>query len=455
MKYFETNPEFYKKAAGIAIPVTLQNLITIGINMMDTIMLGRLGEVALSASSLANQFINLFHICCMGIGMGAAVLTSRYWGRQDRVSLKMAITIALRFCFVFALIFTLAAAGIPEMIISMYSKEKEVSVQGVIYLRWSVFTFFFTGMSLITTNIMRSVNLVKVPLATSIAAFFLNVGANYIFIFGKFGAPRLEVAGAALGTVIARAFEFVVICGYFCFVDKHVCYRPNDLVLKCRKLIKEYLRVSIPVLVSDSLLGLGNNMVAMVMGHIGANFVSANAITTVVQQLSTVFIQGISFASAVVTGQTLGNGDVEAAKRHGYTFFFCGAILGCAAGGIIRLLSGPVIGAYNITSQTVEIARQLMDAISVIIIFQAMNSILTKGVLRGGGDTKFLMIADIFFLWVVSIPLGYCAGLVWHWSAYWIYVSLKLDQILKAVWCVFRLRSGKWIKKIHGIETKQ
>ena len=109
MKYLETNPEFYKKAAAIAVPITLQNLITIGINMMDTIMLGSLGETALSASSLANQFINLFHICCMGIGMGAAVLTARYWGKKDMYSLKMAITIAIRFCLVFASVFSVYA----------------------------------------------------------------------------------------------------------------------------------------------------------------------------------------------------------------------------------------------------------------------------------------------------------------------------------------------------------
>ena len=86
---------------------------------------------------------------------------------------------------------------------------------------------------------------------------------------------------------------------------------------------------------------------------------------------------------------------------------------------------------------------------SFIVIFMAMNSILTKGVLRAGGDTKFLMIGDILFLWVASIPLGYLAGLVFHWSSFWIYTMLKLDQIIKCVWCYFRLRSGKWLKKIN------
>ena len=100
------------------------------------------------------------------------------------------------------------------------------------------------------------------------------------------------------------------------------------------------------------------------------------------------------------------------------------------------------------------IAQQLMNSIALIVVFQAVNSILTKGVLRGGGDTKFLMVADILFLWIVSVPFGALAGLVWHLDAFWIYFLLKVDQVIKAVWCVFRLKSGKWIKTISAKESE-
>lgn len=149
-----------------------------------------------------------------------------------------------------------------------------------------------------------------------------------------------------------------------------------------------------------------------------------------------------------MTGHTLGKGEVERAQREGYTFMIFGTILGVAACGIILVLSGPIVGLYHITEETRAIAYQLMDAIAIIVIFQSMNSILTKGVLRGGGDTKFLMLADILFLWVASIPLGMLAGLVLHLPAFWIYFFMKIDQIIKCVWCVFRLQSGKWMKKI-------
>lgn len=440
--------EFYKTVAVIAIPISLQSLITIGVNMMDTIMLGSMGEVALSASCLANQFINIFHICCMGIGMGASVLTSRFWGMQDKDSLRKTITIMYRLCFVFGLLFTAATIIAPDALMRIYTSDEEVIRAGVSYFRWSVPCYWLLGFSLTTTIVLRSVGQVKLPLLCSVIAFFINIFFNWVFIFGKLGAPRMEVAGAAVGTLISRTFEFLFICGYFLFFDKKVSYRVKMILMKCGDLLKDYLRISIPVLVSDGLLAFGNSAVAMVMGRIGKEFVSANAITMVVQQLSTVFIQGISNASSIITGHTLGAGDTERAQRQGVTFLGLGTVIGVLAGGLIMILSWPVINCYNVTGETKAIAEQLMLAVGVIVIFQSMNSILTKGVLRGGGDTKFLMLADILFLWIASIPLGYLAGLVWHLPAFWIYTFLKIDQFIKAVWCVFRLGSKKWIKKI-------
>lgn len=442
---------FYIKAASIALPIAAQSLITIGVNIMDTVMVGDLGEVALSATSLANQFINIYHICCMGLGMGASVLTARFWGMKDLVSLKKTITIMLRICIALATAFALVTAVAPEFIMGIYSPEAAIIEAGADYFNWSVVSYWLLGMSLTMTIVLRSVGQAWLPLLTSIIAFFINIGANYIFIFGKFGAPEMGVAGAALGTLIARAFEFILIDGYVFLVDKKIGYRIRDLFGKCSDMLREYLRVSIPVLVSDTLLGLGNSAVAIVMGHIGSSFVSANAITTVTQQLSTVFISGISQSSCMVIGHTLGEGDIKRAQTEGNTFLALGTLIGLLAGGFIMLISPLIISFYNITPETRAIAQELMLGIGLIVIFQSMNSILTKGVMRGGGDTKFLMVADILFLWIVSIPVGAIAGLVLHLPAFWIYVCLKLDQIIKAIWCIGRFRSQQWIKAVHGV----
>ena len=440
--------EFYKSVARIAVPIALQGLITTGVNMMDTIMIGAVGETQLSAVSLANQFINIFHIFCMGIGMGASVLVARYYGMKDKPALKKTVAIMLRLCLAMATLFCVATILIPEHIMKIYTSETDIISNGVKYLEWSVVTYFLLGLSLTCTIVLRNVGMVKIPLYTSIGAFFVNIGANYAFIFGKLGAPEMGVAGAAVGTLIARIFEFSVICGYLFLKDKEIGFRVKDIFKPVGNLWKEYIRISIPVLISDGILALGNNSIAMVIGRLGGAFVAANAVTAVTQQLSSVMIQGFSQAGAIVTGYTLGEGDREKAYNQGYAFLGIGLVFGLLAAGIVMLISEPMIRAYSLSEETQVIARQLMLSISIIIVFQATNSIMTKGVLRGGGDTKMLMVADNVFLWVASLPLGIIAGLVLHLPAFWIYFFLKLDQVLKAIWCVIRLRSGKWIKKI-------
>lgn len=451
-EYVETDRNFYKRLLTIAVPVILQSLITTGVNLVDNIMLGQLTETALSASTQANQFLMLFMFAIMGISMGASVLSSRFWGAKDIPSLKKVITIALWFGLILGLLFTFADILLPRQIMGLYFKPEnaEEIAAGVQYLRWSIPTFLLMALSFTFTNIMRSTGLSNVPLIASACAFGVNIGANYVLIFGKLGLPAMGVAGAALGTVIARVVETSIILFFF-LRDDTVHYRLKDIMLPCGNLVPEFLNISVPVMLSDCLLGLGDNALAIIMGRIGPGFVAANSITMLVQRVSTIFISGLSFSGCFLTGQVLGEGRVEAAKKQGYTYLLLGLIVGALAAAIIQLISDTVINVYNITEATKEIARQLMNALCIIVIFRATNSILTKGVLRGGGDTRFLLVADMSTMWLISVPLGAVAGLILHMPAFWTYLFLYSDQVIKAVWCVFRLRSGKWIKKIRGV----
>lgn len=460
-KLYTKDKMFYQRVLKLAMPIALQSLITIGVNMLDTIMVGSLGEMELSAVSLANQFINIYHIFCMGLGMGASVLVSRYWGMREQEpgqameALKKTICIMLRLTLGLAVVFALVTFFIPQTVMGMYTEDAGIISLGRDYLEYSVVSYFFLGLSLVSTIVLRSVGQVRMPLFVSIGAFFINLGANYTFIFGKFGLPAMGVVGAALGTLVARVFETGIICGYLFWKDTQIGFRLKDMGRKTGDLVGEYIRISIPVLVSDGILAIGNNTVAMVIGRLGVMFVAANAITSVTQQMSTVLTQGIAQAGAIITGQTLGEGDRDKAWSQGYAFFGLGLGLGALSALFILAVSGPIIGAYNVSAETAATAGQLMRAISLIILFQATNSIMTKGVLRGGGDTQMLMLSDNIFLWLLSIPLGILAGFVLKLPAFWIYIGLKFDQIAKTVWCLLRLRSGKWIQKIStGAEVR-
>lgn len=382
--------------------------------------------------------------------MGASVLTSRFYGMKERNSLKKAINIMFRLELIVATLFAVATALIPGRIMGMFTADADIIRAGTGYLLISILCYYLNGYAMTTSIVLRSVGKATIPLMSSIYSFFINIFFNWMFIFGHLGAPEMGVNGAALGTLIARIVEFSITMGYLLFKDQNIQMRIKDLFMNTRDLYGEYIRISIPVLVSDTLLGLGNVAVSTVMGHIGAAFVAANAITTVTMQLATVVIQGISQASCTITGITLGEGEPEKAQKQGVTFAAIGFLIGAVGCGLILLLRGPIIGAYKILPETKALAYELMDAVAIVVLFQSANSILTKGVLRGGGDTKFLMIADILFLWVCSIPLGALAGLVFHWPGFWIYTMLKIDQFIKAIWCLFRLKSGKWIKKIKS-----
>lgn len=450
MKLFTSDKSFYLKTWKLAVPITLQCLISIGVNMMDNIMVGSLGENSLSAVSLANQFINIFIFACMGLGQGASILAARFFGMQDKEALKKTISIVLRYGFLISLIFTGITLLFPGEIMRMYITDTNVISEGIRYFGFSAYCYFFCGLSLIGANVLRSIGQVKLPLYTAIMAFFVNIGFNYIFIFGKLGFPAMGVVGAALGTLLSRILEFGITFGYLFLIDKSIRYKPGDLLLRSRNLNKEFFKVALPVMISDTLQGFGNNFIAMITGRIGSQFVSAYSITTVIQQLSSVLTQGVAQSSSIVVGHTLGKGDLKKAGEEADAFVGLGIVVGIVAGVVIILAANPIISCYNISQTTKEMAQQLMWAIAVIILFRSVNSILTKGVLRGGGDTRFLMVADIIFLWAASVPLGYLIGVVWKAPAFWTYCALKIDEILKCALCFYRLRGGKWIKKISA-----
>ena len=449
-RLFVKEKSFYKLILSIAVPVVLQNMITIGVNIMDTLMLGNYGEIQLSASSLANEFINIYHIMCMGMSMGAAVLTAQYYGAGNNPSLKKIVTIVLRMGLVIAAAFTVVTLLFPEELMRLYTPDEAVIEKGVLYFRISAVTYVLLGVSLILTNILRTVHQVRFPLVLSIVTFFVNVFFNWVFIYGRLGAPEMQIEGAALGTVIARLVECGSLVTYFFVFDKRIGYRIKDLFMKCSDHVRVYITYAIPVMVSDTLLALGNSAVSIIMGHIGASFVAANSIISQTVRLSTVFNQGLSSASSVITGNTLGKGERDKAYHQGVTFLCLSILIGLAAAVIILLISPLVVECFNITQEPKDIAYQLMASVSVMMVFQTVQSVLTKGVLRGGGDTRFLMLADILFLWLASIPLGYLCGLVWHLSPFWIYAALKIDWVIKSVWCIFRLRSKKWIRVVQA-----
>ena len=452
-KWLVRDKQFYKTSAALATPVVLQSMITISVNMLDTIMLGSFGEVQLSGSALANSFVAIFQILCLGIGGGAAVLTAQYWGANDISAVRRVTTLMLRISVVVASLFFTASLVIPELIMRMFTSDAAVIATGAVYLRIVAPTFLLMGLSQTLTLVLRSVREVKLPLILSCVSFVTNLFFNWVLIFGQFGMPRLEIRGAALATVLARLIETGFLLRFVFSRDKRIGLKLRHLLEPCGEYLPRYLKYSVPVIISDFLLAMGNTAVTMIIGHLSASFVAANSIVAMTVQLSTVMSQGFANAGSIMTGNTLGQGDTERAHQQGITFLLMSIALGLLASAVILLCCPFIIEAYNITAETKQIAYQMMESVAIMVVFQATQSMLTKGVLRGGGDTRFLLVADIAFLWLLSIPLGYLSAFVWHLSPFWIYMLVKIDYLCKTVWCTYRLMGTKWIKTVASSHT--
>lgn len=445
--------EFYRHMGTIMVPVALQQAINMGVNMMDTVMLGSFGEAQLSASSLANSFYNLFTILCLGIIGGCSVLAAQYWGAGNKEKTRETFNLALRLSILVSLVFAAVTALIPSQIMSMYTNEADVIAYGVQYLRITTLIYLFHGTSQVVAFLMRSIHQAKLGLMVSIISFFVNIAANWIFIFGKLGAPRMEIAGAALGTLIARMVEFAVTFVYVLKIDKSMALRPRHLLHNpSKELYYNYFRLGIAALVSDGLLGLGTNTMNMILGRMGSAVVAANAVCQVVDRLFTVVVSGVSNAASIITGNTVGKGNEEEAMEQGQTFYLLSVAFGLVSAVLVLVFGRLTIHAYRLDPATVAIAEKMMMAYCVIAFFQSVQSVMTKGVLRGGGDTRFLLVADILFLWVVSLPLGFVVGLVLHWPAWAAILCLRIDWAIKSIWCVGRLQSGKWIRRTKTLE---
>ena len=443
-----TDRRLYLDMLKLGIPIAGQSLIAVGMNVADTVMLGKLGDTQISAASMAGQYVTLFLACVMGLGMGVTVLTNRFWSMGERGDLHCAVTVMLRWELLLAAVFAVVGVVFPRYLMGVFSKDAETIAYGMTYLRWLLPCYVCIALSQGCTLVLRSAGKMLIPLLSAGLALGVNVLLNWLLIEGNWGAPRLEITGAAIATSVGWVVQLLTTCGYFFFGEKEIGYRLKELREDCREIMPEYLRISFPVLVSDGLLGLGSSVISMAMGHMGPTFAAANSVTIVVLQLSTVLHFGTAGAAGIITGHTMGRGETEKTMAQGYAFVVIALAVGTLAAVAIALLRGPILEYYHVSGEAKELAWKLMKVIPVFVVVQSVNGVLTKGVLRAGGDTRFLLVADILFLWTVSIPLGLLGAFVLEWPAVVVYEVMKLDQLLKCGWCLQRLRSGKWRKNI-------
>ena len=458
MRLFVKDRSFYSKLLSIAVPTTLQSLITFTVNIADTVMVGSLGEYSIAGVALGNQFSFLYQITCFGIAGGMGVLTAQFWGKEDREAMGAGLSIILKIAFVVGLLFVITTAFFPLSIMTVYTTDPTVRAEGASYLRLLSLAYLFTGMTTMMSSILRTAGVVKLTLFTNCIALVVNISLNWILIFGRFGAPRMGVAGAALATTICRIVEFAIIAIFLLKIDDKIRFRLRMLLHWDKDIFRNYIKNGVPVIVSDILLAVGNNMTSIVLGRMGAVVTSATSIANTINQVTSVFLMGVANAAGIITGNTVGAGRYKEAKEYGKTFLALTVVVSIFAIGLILLIKGfifkpftiggNVVKVFNVGEETENLAGQIIYTLAAMSVFMTLSNVLTKGILRSGGDTRFLMVADVIFLWLVSIPLGFLTGLYLKWAPYLVFFFLRIDEVIKSIWCLFRFNSGKWIRNV-------
>lgn len=448
MTFTDEKKNFYRKVFALVIPMALQNLINVSVTTADVVMLGSVSETVLSASSLAGQIQYIMSLLLFGLTSGAAVITSQYWGKKDIASVEKVLGIALKIGFCVALIFSAAALFIPESLMRIYTKEADVLSEGVKYLRIVGLSYILNALVLTYLNIMRSVEKVLISTVVYLISLFVNIILNAIFIFGLLGCPRMGIQGAALGTLCARGVEAILVCIYE-LKGRHEVHVRFKYVLKMDGiLLKDFIILSLPVLINELMWGLGTSANTAIMGHLGSSAVAANSVAQVTRQIATVVSFGTASAAAIMLGKTIGEEKYEEAKVYSKRFVGLSILFG-ALGGILILCARPfIISSMNLSDQAAEYLGIMLIVMSYFTLCQAYNTTQVVGIFRSGGDTKYGLILDIASMWGCSILLGAVAAFVFKFSVPVVYVILMSDEIVKLPFTTYRYRSFKWLKNI-------
>ena len=439
---------FYRTVIALVVPMALQNLINVGVTAADVIMLGAVGEDALSGASLAGQVQYIMTLFLFGLTSGATVLTAQYWGKGDKDAIEKILGIAVKTAVFVTALFTAAALVAPGLLLRIFTGDPVVIAEGIKYLRIVAFTYVMIGITQAYLYIMRSVERVIVATVVYLLSLICNIIMNSIFIFGLFGLPAMGVSGAALGTLCARILEVVLVAGYARFFNKDIKLRLRYVIHTDKVLFGDFMKYALPVVINEVMWGLGTAANTAILGHMGSPVVAANSVAQVARQLATVVSFGLSSAAAIYLGKTIGEKKMEHARAYAKRFIGLSLIMGVLGGAVI-LIASPVASAFlSLSAEAKDYLRIMFFVMSYFVVGQAFNTTMVVGIFRSGGDTRFGLILDVSTMWCCSILLGFLAAFVFKLSVPVVYMILMSDEIIKIPITSWRYRSCKWLRDV-------
>lgn len=448
LKVLFSDRKFFKAAIKLAIPIAFQNLILSSLNLVDTIIIGGLGETAIASVGLANQYFFLLNLLLFGVVSGSAIFTAQYWGRRDIPNIKRVLGLCIMTGIVMGAIFTLGGLLFPENILSIFSDDLEVIRIGSGYLRIVALSYIITAISFAYSFTLRSTGYVKSPMIVSIIALGVSTVLNYLFIYGLFGFPELGVNGSAIATVIARSIELSLML-YVVYKYKHpIGGSIKEMLDLSLSFIKKFFKVTIPVILNESIWALGMTAYAFVYAHMGTEVIAATNIVGTIEKIAFVVFLGFGNAAAVMIGNKIGQQKEKEAFEYALRFIILNPLMGILAGILLYIGAPLLLSAYNVSELVHNYSKEVIHVLSFFLWVKTFNYTNIVGILRSGGDTKYCLLLDVGGMWLVGVPLVALAGLYWKLPIEQVYIFVYMEEIAKFIVGLPRIASKKWINNL-------
>lgn len=432
----------------IYIPLVLQNIITLSVNLADNIMLGAYSETALAGVAAVNQIQFVYQQLIMALGDGLVIFGSQYWGKGEVQPIKKIAASAMYGAVVFAAVLFVLVSLFPQQTVSIFTTDSRIIREGEIYLGIIRFTYLFFAVTQLLLAAVRSTETVKIASCLSILTFCINCGINYILIFGHFGAPQLGVQGAAIGTLIARMTESAAMLFYIWKKEQKLKIRFRDFLKFDWDILGKYYRLTAPMLVVQGLWGLNTALQTVILGHMTAAAIAANSAASTLFLMVKSASVGAASAAAVIIGKATGTGDLAKVREYSGRLQKRFVMIGVISGVFLYFLRIPVLGLYDLSPETMEMANTFLIILSVVCVGMSYQMPTNNGIIRGGGNALFVVRMDLISIWGIVLPLSFVMAFVVKASPAVVMCCLNADQIFKCVPAYLESHYGNWIRRL-------
>ena len=453
---------FYKYTIRIMLPIVIQNGITQFVNLLDNLMVGQIGTEPMTGVSIANQLIFVFTLCIFGAVSGAGIFGAQFAGKADHEGMRSVFRFKVLMAIIISAIGLFLFITFPEQLIALYLKgEGEVAnieaalSYGKEYL--AIMTVGLVPFSFVQvySSSLREFGETLIPMKAGVAAILTNLVGNYILIFGKFGAPALGAAGAAIATVISRFVEVAIVAVYahshtgrFCFIKG--AYRtlkiPADL-------FKRICKKGSPILVNEMMLSLGMSTLVQCYSLYSYDVMAAVNISQTIGRLFDVAMMAFGSAIAIIVGQILGTGDMKKAKDTDTKLIAFAVSFSLVTAALMALLSPLIAGIYNVTPSVHSLAVAFLRIVSLTSPIRAFIH-TCYFTLRSGGKTFVTLLFDSVFVWTISVSSAYCLTHFTQLHIITIYVIIQLLDLIKCITGFILVKKGVWLKNIVNKDTQ-